>query len=197
MAAPEQPIEPKQDAITPEAPVLEGTLPCAPLERLPVPQEFGWLLPSLLETDTLLTGRWDYRTVCMMRAALPDAPVPRQEFLTAPDKATWKMLTSSLDAIPNFGHGGWSGWSGSEYFRYFMEWLLHGFGHAGHKEAPEEPAGCEGAGKRLERLFRLDLMQAHPYDYFGDLLAENLHGKREGFFPTASTRTVPAAVVTT
>jgi hypothetical protein len=112
MAGPEQPIEPAQDAISPHAPALEGTLLAASLERLPVPQVHGWLLPALLsksvgkvrrfyisknyevwkrgrlETDTVLTGRGDYWTECMVRGVLPNAPIPRQEFLTALDKAT-------------------------------------------------------------------------------------------------------------
>ncbi len=184
MAGPEQPIEPAQDAKSFEASGLEGRLPAAPLERLPVPQEFGWLLPTLLETDTLLTGRWDYWTECMMHGALPDTSIPQLKFLDAPDRAAWKMLTKALDAIPNYSHGGWSGWSGSEYFGYLMEWLLHGFGHAGHVEAPQEPAECEGASERLERLFDLALLQKHPFDYFGAVLAENSYGKRAGFFPT-------------
>jgi hypothetical protein len=104
--------------------------------------------------------------------------------LSTPEKSVWKMLTTTLDAIPNHGHGGWAGWSSTEYFRFFMEWLLHGFGHQGHRTEPKEPFGCEGACERLERTFDLALLQQHPYDYWGDLLAENLYGKRQGFFPT-------------
>jgi len=76
-------------------------------------------------------------------------PIPRIGFLSAPDKSVWKMITTSLDAIPNYGHRGWMGWSSSEYFRFLLEWLLHGFGHGGHTAAPKEPAECEGADKRL------------------------------------------------
>ena len=150
-------------------------------------EERGWLLPSLLRTDTLLYGRWDYLAGCWERGELPDAPLPQIPFLSTPDKATWAMLTASLDAIPQHGHGGWAGWSGSEYFRFFLQWLLHGFGHGGHKEAPAEPPYCEGAGERLARVFDLPLWQNHPYDYLGDLLAQNAYGKRQGFFPTPHT----------
>lgn len=93
------------------------------------------------------------------------------------------MLTAALDAIPQHG-GGWMGWSGPEHFRFFLHWLLHGLGHAGHPEPPSESGHCTGAGARLERVFDLPLWQRNPYDYFGELLAQNAYGKRQGFFPT-------------
>jgi hypothetical protein len=65
--------------------------------------------------------------------------------------------------------------------------LLHGFGHTGHSTTPKEPFGCEGAGERLTKLFDLAVLQQNPYDYLGDLLAENAYGKRQGFFPTPHT----------
>ena len=167
-------------------PELNGTLPPAPETPLSV-RERGWLLPTLLRTDTLLHGRWDYLTDCWEQGELPSAPIPRLSFLSLSDKATWKMLTASLDAIPNHGHGGWAGWSGSDYFRYFLEWTLHGLGHKGQPETPKEPGGCEGASERLARVFDLPLLQQNPYDYFGDLLAQNAYGKRQGFFPTPHT----------
>ena len=159
----------------------------APAEAPTTMRERGWLLPSLLRTDTLLYGRWDYLADCWERDELPADPLPQIPFLSTPDKATWAMLTASLDAIPPPGHGGWAGWSGSEYFRFFLQWLLHGFGHRGHKEAPAEPPYCEGAGERLARVFDLPLWQNHPYDFLGDLLAQNAYGKRSGFFPTPHT----------
>ena len=165
-------------------------------ERLPAANEVaevapererGWLLPSLLRTDALLYGRWDYLAECWEHGALPAAPLPRLPFLSAPDKATWQMLTACLDAIPQHGQGGWVGWSGPEYFRFLMEWLLHGFGHAGHQERPAEPSSGRGAHERLQRTFDLPLLQNHPYDYWGDLLAQNAYGKRQGFFATPHT----------
>lgn len=167
-------------------PTANAVTSALPESQLPL-QEPGWLLPSLLRTDTLLYGRWDYLAQCWEREALPAAPLPKLPFLSAPDKATWAMLTASLDAIPDHGHGGWAGWSGEDYFHFFLQWLLHGCGHAGHKEPPLEPAYCQGAGERLARVFDLPLLQQNPYDYFGDLLAQNAYGKRSGFFPTPHT----------
>jgi N-6 DNA Methylase len=108
-------------------------------------------------------------------------------FMSVPDKETCAMLTTALDAIPAHGQGDWAGWSGAEYFRFFLQWLLHGFGHGGHREPPPEPPHCQGAGARLARVFNLPLWQQHPYDYLGDLLAQNAYGKQSGFFPTPHT----------
>ena len=65
-----------------------------------------------------------------------------------------------------------------------MDWLLFGFGHGGHKVLPKEPSGAEGASDRLYQVFNIETLLAYPHDYFGDILCENQHGQRSGFFPT-------------
>ena len=40
---------------------------------------------------------------------------------------------------------------------------------------------------RLYQRLNVPALQLFPYDYFGDLLAENAYGKRQGFFPTPHT----------
>lgn len=142
----------------------------------------GWLLPALLAFDDMTYGRWDYWGECMYLGRCPDRPIPPLDFLASANKQTWKMLEKSLDAIPN--HGSWQTWGGFEYFRYFLEWLLYGFGCTWQKEMPQEPAGCEGASDRLYQIFNVGAMLVYPYDYFGDMLAENKYGKGAGFFPT-------------
>ena len=94
------------------------------------------------------------------------------------------MLTDALDSIPKHQGSGWQGWSSVPYFRYFLEWMLYGFGHAGQPEPPEEPGGCHGASDRLAQVLDLALWQQAPYDYLGDLLAQNSYGKGQGFFAT-------------
>lgn len=168
--------------------------PLADLRSPPVSTALarGHLLPALLATDSRLYGRWDFLADCFERGSLlprePGTPsLPQIVFSGVPDKATHKMLTDSLDAIPAHGHGGWQGWGGSEYFRFFLEYLLHGFGHAGHREPPTEPAGCAGATERLAEALDLALWQTNPHDYLGELLAANAYGKKQGFFPTPHT----------
>ena len=87
----------------------QRTAASSPPETPAPTRERGWLLPTLLRTDALLYGRWDYLADAWERGALPDTPLPQIPFLSTPDKATWAMLTASLDAIPQHGHGGWAG----------------------------------------------------------------------------------------
>ncbi len=115
---------------------------------------------------------------------MPDAELHRIDFLQSPDKATWYMLTRCLDAIPNQRGGAWQSWGSYDYFDYFLRWLLYGFHHAGQPDAPTEPMGCDGASERLQKTLELELWLTNPYDYFGDMLAENAYGKRQGFYPT-------------
>jgi len=52
---------------------------------------------------------------------------------------------------------------------------------------PPHPVGCSGASMRLYGLLNVPALQLFPYDYFGDLLSENVYGKKQGFFPTPHT----------
>jgi hypothetical protein len=64
-----------------------------------------------------------------------------------------------------------------------LQWMLWGFGHPGYEE-PQEPFGCEGASMRVYQTLNLCAWMLWPFEYLGDLLAENAYGKRQGFFPT-------------
>jgi hypothetical protein len=155
------------------------------LENLKRDLPHGWLLPYLMGIDDLTWGRWAYWARCQMGAGtLPDEPIPAIAFCSCGSDASHsrKMLERSLSAIPNYG--GWMGWSSSEYFDYFLSWLLFGFGHAGHQELPEEPAGCEGAALRLYQIFDLSPLLLWPYDHFAEIFGEAKYGQGAGFFPT-------------
>jgi hypothetical protein len=65
-----------------------------------------------------------------------------------------------------------------------MDWLLFGLGHKGQTQSPEEKDEYRGACGRLYQVFNLETLLAYPHDYFGDILAENHHGRHLGFFPT-------------
>lgn len=146
--------------------------------------QHGWLLPFLLRGDDLLWGRWDYWTRCQCAPGqLPSDPIPEIDFSDSHNNnGTRKMLEAALNCIPQ--HGSWQTWGGWQFVNYFFDWLLFGFGHSGHRDLPEEPGGCTGASNRLYQVFNLDLMQLHPCDYFGYMLAENAYGKKQGFYPT-------------
>lgn len=165
----------------------------------------GWLLPSLLHLEAVLWGRWDYWLACHDAAGepdgnrlpdsdgspkgsgLPEAPIPRLDFLSFPHPATRQMLEASLDGVPRPQHGPWRSWSGWAYFDYFLSWLLFGLGHKGQGELPAEPLGCAGASMRLYQTFCLDALLLWPHDYWGDLLQESGYGRKQGFYPTPHT----------
>jgi hypothetical protein len=154
---------------------------CKPDPTLTRELQPGFLLHYLLDFDHLTYGRWDYWTEAMMTGTLPDRPIPLIDWLDAPDRRTHKMLETALDAIPR--HGSWQSMGAWEYFRYLLAWMLWGFGHPGYDE-PAEPAGCDGASMRLYQVLNICTWMLWPYDYLGDLMAENTYGKRQGFFPT-------------
>jgi N-6 DNA Methylase len=150
-------------------------------------KDFGWQLPDLLLLDDKFTGRWDYWFNAMVTKQLPSDLLPPVDFDTTPHQDTMKMLTATLDSISGHGRGSHRGWSSSTYFDYFSQWLLFGLGHGGHErngEPPKEPLGCNGASARLLKVFDLEMLLRHPYDYFGDILAECAYGKHNSFYPT-------------
>lgn len=164
--------------------VLRVKTPDPSVRRDPPP---GYLLDYLVPLESLTWGRWAYWTQMQAIPKLPQEPIPGIEFLDFPEPRAMKMLSACLDCIPNNGAGGWQGWSSSTYVEYFLRWCLYGFGHAGHRDRPVEPAGCEGAFDRLYQVFNMGHLLLWPYDYFGDIFAEMRYGKHSGFYPTPMT----------
>lgn len=144
----------------------------------------GWLIPYLVAIESQLWGRWEYWSELMEANALTDTPIPQIEFHDGRGGGARKHLERCLDLVPNQGSGSWKGWSSWQNFNYFLDWLLYGFGYVGQQELPPEPRGCEGASMRLYQMFNLHWVLAHPYDYWGDILAESGHGRHSGFYPT-------------
>jgi hypothetical protein len=148
--------------------------------------QHGWMVNALLELDAMTWQRWDYWARTMMEQRVLDEPIPEIWFHTDSDRIDksigYKHLEDCLNLIPN--HGSWQGWGSWQYVDYFLDWLLYGFGYSRQKELPSDPSGCEGASARLYQMFNLGIFMANPYDYWGDLLAENKHGKHLGFYPT-------------
>src|SRR5262249_31709739 len=129
--------------------------------------------------------RWDYWTRTMLEGKLLDEPLPKIQFLSFPNARVRKMLEKSLDSIPDHGTGGWQSMGAWEHFRYLLRWMLYGFAYPSQPELPPEP--YEGASMRLYQSLNICAMMLWPYDYFGDLLAENAYGKKQGFYPTPMT----------
>src|SRR5436190_11411552 len=149
-----------------------------PLEKSPE-LHHGWLLPYLLAANEFLWQRWHHWFETMSAQKLI-GQIPQIGW--ARNDAGFKMLDRSLSCISKYGD--WRGWGNWSAFDYFMDWLLYGFGHKGQPEPPQERDEYQGASDRLYQVFNLETLLAYPYDYFGDILAENHHGRHVGFFPT-------------
>src|SRR5579859_5587065 len=141
----------------------------------------GFLLPYLLDFDALTYSRWDYWFEAIENGALPDRAIPAVDWQYSAHPGARKMLETTLNCIPR--HGSWQSMGGWEYFRYLLQWMLWSFGHQGYEE-PKEPYGCEGASMRVYQTLNICAWMLWPYDYLGDLLAENAYGKGQGFYPT-------------
>ncbi len=139
----------------------------------------GWLLPHLLAADDFLWRRWRhwFDTASAQKVV---AEIPKIHW--ARNDGGFKMLDRALSCVSR--HGEWRGWGSWSAFDYLMDWLLYGFGHKGQPEPPEESEEYKGASDRLYQMFVLETLLAYPYDYFGEILAENHHGRHIGFFPT-------------
>lgn len=144
------------------------------------PKPHGWLLPMLLEIETVCWGRWEHWTKLKEAGNVIDEPIPQIQFDPHEASLARKMHENALNSIVR--HGDWRGWSGWENFNYYLDWLLYALGHPGQPDLPSEPQ--TGAFGRLYQTFCLEAMIAWPADIFGDLLADNAHGKHAGFYPT-------------
>jgi len=145
------------------------------------PLHHGWLLPYLLDADLFLWQRW-HHWYLLHEAGRLIGDIPQIAWSSEHRGPAFKMLERCLNCITTYGD--WQGWSSHKHFDFFMDWLLFGFGDQAHKEEPKESSDQAGASARLYQVFNLETMLAYPGDYFGDILAENKHGRSQGFFPT-------------
>lgn len=151
--------------------------------------EHGWLIPHLLTWDLITWQRWHYLEEIAVHGKLLERDIPQIEFCFGDNgknnvktvgSPARRHLEACLDLIPN--SSGWRGWGNWSYFSYFLQWLLFGFGDPTQLEEPKEPVA--GASMRLYQYFDLAYLILFPWDYFGDLLAENRYGKESAFYPT-------------
>lgn len=140
----------------------------------------GWLLPILFEVESHCWGRWDHWMRTLDAGQVLDEPIPQIEFCGVGNPHVRKMHEKALGSIPN--QGSWQGWESWRIFDYYLDWLLYAFGDKQQTTQPKEPS--PGAFSRLYQVFCLEAMIAWPCDMFGDLMAENRHGRGAGFFPT-------------
>lgn len=148
------------------------------------PLERGWLIPYLLQLEGMAAGRWWHWSDMMTAGKMLDVPIPQCEFISnGRGQPGWRVLENSLECINR--SSGWQGWGSWNVFEYFLDWLLYGFGCHMVMELPKDTVSNDGrASERLYQVFDLAPLLAFPYDYWGDILAENNFGRGNGFFPT-------------
>lgn len=142
----------------------------------------GWLIPYLQmsEAHPLVSPRYDYVLRTLDAGALLDEPLPQIHFVSefSPQtKAGLKMLNTCLETV-EYKSGSWNG------IREFCEWLAFALG-----VVPEPSKLSPDVQEFLYRNFNLEPLLLYPSDYFGQILCETSHGKKNGFYPT------PIAVV--
>ncbi|AGY57997.1 type I restriction-modification system subunit M [Gloeobacter kilaueensis] len=143
---------------------------CAPLQP-------GWMRPLLFEMDTILWGRWEYWLQTQEAGHLLERLIPQIAFLDDSHNYARRMIERCLDAIGC----GWSGWSSWSNFNTLLDWILFGLGHGNAHTPPPLDQRIQG---QLYQTFELGALQLWPHDYWGALLAENRHGRHNGFYPT-------------
>lgn len=133
----------------------------------------GWLLPYLLEIDFMFHKRWDYWIRTLLAGKLLDESIPQIDFLSPHPEAMKNFRNCMENYICH-----------SVRLPDFLEWLLWGFG--------EQNARVKISAEVNEhwyRTFNMGLLMQHPYDYFGDILADTKAGKTywsnpNAFYPT-------------
>lgn len=142
----------------------------------------GWLIPYLQmsEAHPRVCPRYDYVLRTLDAGKLLDEPLPQIQFISefSPQtKSGLKMLNKCLETV-EYKSGSWNG------IREFCEWLAFALG------VTHEPSKLAADVQEfLYRNFNLEPLLLFPSDYFGQILCETNHGKKNGFFPT------PIAVV--
>ena len=133
--------------------------------------EKGWLLPYLIQIDVMFSKRWLYWGETLLGNKILDCQIPQIQF-SSPDK---KGFDNLRDCLNKYSHTG-------VYFSDFRDWLLWGFGEG------EERANINSdVNEYWYRTFNLGLLLQTPWDYLGEIMAENKQGywnNPNAFFPT-------------
>lgn len=131
----------------------------------------GWLLPYLLQIDAMFSKRWIYWVRTLSENKPLEEPIPKISF-SHPDKAAIENIKKCLQ---RFCHLGVS-------LNDFLDWLLWGFAQS------KDRANISGEVNEFwYRTFNLGLMIRTPYDYLGEIMAEQKSGywsNPHAFFPT-------------
>lgn len=156
------------------------------IESKAAEMKHGWMLPALLQIDSMIWGRWEYWHQLTFfsifskkfpdEICLPDDPIPQIEF-GEKHSMVEKMVLQCIDIICD------DGYHFHKAVEFFLDWLLWGFGHISQPIMPIY--GSEGkVHEKLYQVFQLGWLQTYPYDYLGSIMAEYGVNKGLQFYPT-------------
>lgn len=160
----------------------------------------GWLLPYLGQTESLITGRWEFWAkanqvkqssfVEYLRHGLSDKFLEESLYCHEYPSIDFSEQQKVLDYLYSIlslitKHGA----SLQSATNYFVDWLLYGFGHEEVKERPKLDIR-KNVEVQLYQYVDLFPFLYHSADYFNPVMAEVFpmkQNKEKGFFPTPMT----------
>ena len=136
----------------------------------------GFLLPYVIQLHSIhpeIPNRWEYHFHTIECGLLHD-PIPQLSFCHFPDHATLRQIERWIRLIEETSSGGSS-------FHSLIEWMAWAFG-----VSDNQPTLDDSLQQKLYRMVNVEPWFCHPYDYFGDILAEQRSRgwNTTGFFPT-------------
>lgn len=148
-------------------------------DPIPAHRYAGWVLPMIMDGHRLLPevpDRWGYHLRILEAQQLPDEPIPQIEFLSRPHPETLKHLHHWIRLAAHHQ----SAWTG---MTDLIDWMAYAL-----LVSTTPPRLDDAIQAELYQQVNFLEMVLHPYDYFGDIIAEGLgNGKWENpnsFFPT-------------
>ena len=148
-------------------------------DPIPAYRYAGWALPMIIEGHRVLPevqDRWGYHLRILDTQQVPDDPIPQIDFLNSPHPETLKHLHRWITISAQHE----SAWTG---LTRFIEWMAYALRVSHHP-----PVLHDNIQAKLYRDVNLLELMLHPYDYWGDIIAEGVGTGRwanpNKFFPT-------------
>ncbi len=148
-------------------------------DPIPAYRYAGWALPMIWEGHRVLPrvpNRWGYHLDILHARRIPDAPIPQIEFLHTPHRDTLTHLQRWVTLAAEHQ----SSWTG---LTNLIAWIAFSL-----KLNHVPPSLADNTQAALYQAVNLQELVLHPYDYWGDIIAEGIGrgpwANPNGFYPT-------------
>jgi len=148
-------------------------------DPIPAYRYAGWALPMIWEGHRILPNvpdRWGYHLHILQTRRIPDAPIPHIEFLGGPHQETLKHLHQWV-ALAAEHQSNWTGLTN------LIAWIAFSL-NISHTPPPLDDV----TQSNLYQSVNLQELVLHPYDYWGDIIAEGIGNgpwaNPNAFYPT-------------